>query len=204
MARDRAASPLNRPYTDLVYSRCWSCCPICARTASRPSSSPAADRVHAAMAENVYGIPPEQVVGSTVATKFQMGPATSPSCSWRPRSNSSTTAGQAGRHQPFHRPAAVFAFGNSDGDQQMLEWTAAGAARVSWGSCTIRTPSANRPMTASRNRKLDKASTRPDARLDGRRHEARLEHGVSVRMTRKRLLPAHAGLEHTSETGERP
>jgi hypothetical protein len=34
-------------------------------------------------------------------------------------------ARQARGHQSFYRRAAIFAFGNSDGDKEMLEWTAA-------------------------------------------------------------------------------
>jgi hypothetical protein len=83
--------------------------------------------------EEVYGIPPEQVIGSSIKTKFEMV---------------DLLDGKAGGHpvlirlpeidfiddkdgkpvgiQKFigKRPAA--AFGNSDGDLQMLQWTAAG------------------------------------------------------------------------------
>jgi hypothetical protein len=34
---------------------------------------------------------------------------------------------QTGRHQFTHWPPSIAAFGNSDGDQQMLEWTQAGS-----------------------------------------------------------------------------
>ena len=47
-------------------SRCSSCSPTCGPTASRRSSSPAAASSSCApWTEQVYGIPPEQVVGST-------------------------------------------------------------------------------------------------------------------------------------------
>ena len=52
----------------------------------------------------------------------------------------------------------ILAFGNSDGDQQMLEWTRGRApARASPLSSITPTPSANRPTTASHIGKLDKA-----------------------------------------------
>ena len=53
----------------------------------------------------------------------------------------------------------IFAFGNSDGDLQMLQWTAAGdAARASWASSTTPTPSANTPTTGKpMSARLDKA-----------------------------------------------
>ena len=54
-------------------SRCSSCSPTCAPTASRPSSSRAAASSSCApWAERVYGIPPEQVIGSSIKTKFEM------------------------------------------------------------------------------------------------------------------------------------
>ncbi len=76
--------------------------------------------------ERVYGVPPEEVIGSSIKTKFET---------------------QNGEPVLIHLPAIDFiddkegkpvainkfvgrrptaAFGNSDGDQQMLEWTAAG------------------------------------------------------------------------------
>ena len=53
-------------------SRCSSCSTTCAPTASRPSSSPAAASSSCApWTERVYGIPPEQVVGSSIKTKYE-------------------------------------------------------------------------------------------------------------------------------------
>jgi phosphoglycolate phosphatase-like HAD superfamily hydrolase len=76
--------------------------------------------------ERVYGIPPEQVVGSSGMTKLEL------------RDGDPVLIKEAkiefvddGPGKPVginrligRRP--VFAFGNSDGDQQMLQWTAAG------------------------------------------------------------------------------
>jgi phosphoglycolate phosphatase-like HAD superfamily hydrolase len=77
-------------------------------------------------AERVYGIPPEQVVGSSVKTKFDMRDG-HPVLARLPEVNFVDDGpgkpvginGHIGR-----RPIA--AFGNSDGDLQMLQWTAAG------------------------------------------------------------------------------
>ena len=84
-------------------------------------------RVHAAWTEKVYGIPPEQVVGSSGVVKVRDGrgrqAGADEGAQGRVRRR---RARQAGRHQPLHRPPPIFAFGNSDGDQQMLQWTAAG------------------------------------------------------------------------------
>lgn len=80
-----------------------------------------------AITEQIYGIPPEQVVGSTGKLKFEL------------RDGKPVIARESGidfvndvegkpvgiQRHIGRRPIA--AFGNSDGDQQMLEWTAAGS-----------------------------------------------------------------------------
>jgi phosphoglycolate phosphatase-like HAD superfamily hydrolase len=78
--------------------------------------------------ERVYGIPPEQVVGSSIKTKYE----------WRngkpvlvrlPKIDfiDDKTGKPVGINSHIgQRPIA--AFGNSDGDRQMLEWTQAGGS----------------------------------------------------------------------------
>jgi phosphoserine phosphatase len=76
--------------------------------------------------EKVYGVPPEQVIGSSVKTKFEMRDGT-PVLVRLPEINFiDDKAGKpVGINQHIgRRPLA--AFGNSDGDLQMLQWTAAG------------------------------------------------------------------------------
>jgi phosphoglycolate phosphatase-like HAD superfamily hydrolase len=77
--------------------------------------------------EKVYGIPPEQVVGSSIKTKFEMRD-NKPVLVRLPELNFiDDKAGKpVGIHQQIGR-RPIAAFGNSDGDQQMLEWTAAGS-----------------------------------------------------------------------------
>ena len=74
------------------------------------------------MGRKVYGIPPEQVVGSSIKMKFELRDGKPVLMRCR-KSTSSTTDRQTRRHQPAHWPPAIAAFGNSDGDLQMLEWT---------------------------------------------------------------------------------
>jgi phosphoglycolate phosphatase-like HAD superfamily hydrolase len=79
-------------------------------------------------AERVYGIPPEQVVGSTGGTKLGYDKDGKPFLTKEPRLLLNDD--HAGKPEGIHlmigrRPYA--SFGNSIGDQQMLEWTAAGA-----------------------------------------------------------------------------
>jgi phosphoserine phosphatase len=79
-------------------------------------------------AERVYGVPPEQVVGTSFVTKFQMGPNGVPVLMREPKIEFVDDGpGKPVGIQRFIGRRPILAFGNSDGDQQMLEWTAAGA-----------------------------------------------------------------------------
>jgi phosphoserine phosphatase len=76
--------------------------------------------------EKVYGIPPEQVIGSSISTKFEMRDG-KPVLVRLPEIN--FLDDKAGKPVGINlhigrRPIA--AFGNSDGDLQMLQWTTAG------------------------------------------------------------------------------
>ena len=76
--------------------------------------------------ERVYGIPPEQVIGSSIKTKFEMRD-TGPVLLRLPEINFiDDKAGKpVGINQHIGR-RPIAAFGNSDGDLQMLQWTTAG------------------------------------------------------------------------------
>jgi phosphoglycolate phosphatase-like HAD superfamily hydrolase len=76
--------------------------------------------------EKVYGIPPEQVVGSSIKTKFDVRDG-KPVLVRLPEVNFiDDGAGKPVGIQQHIGRRPIAAFGNSDGDQQMLEWTAAG------------------------------------------------------------------------------
>lgn len=77
--------------------------------------------------ERVYGIPPEQVVGSSIKTTFEMRNG-NPVLVRLPELNfvDDKEGKPVGiQMQIGRRP--VMAFGNSDGDLQMLQWTSAGS-----------------------------------------------------------------------------
>jgi hypothetical protein len=78
-------------------------------------------------AERVYGIPPEQVVGSSVKTKFEMRDG-KPVLVRLPEVNFFDDKGgkPVGISQHIGR-RPIMAFGNSTGDQQMLEYTQGGS-----------------------------------------------------------------------------
>jgi phosphoserine phosphatase len=75
--------------------------------------------------QQVYGIPPEQVIGSSIKTKFEIRNGT-PVLTRLPEINFiDDKAGKpVGINQHIGRHP-IAAFGNSDGDLQMLQWTTA-------------------------------------------------------------------------------
>jgi len=79
--------------------------------------------------QEVYGIPPEQVVGSSGKVKFEMRNE-QPVLIKLPEINfiDDKEGKPVGIHQ-FIGKRPIAAFGNSDGDLQMLQWTAAGGGQ---------------------------------------------------------------------------
>jgi len=76
--------------------------------------------------EKAYGIPPEQVVGSSGVTKFEMRPS-GPVLLKEPKIEFVDDGpGKPVGINHFIGRRPLLAFGNSDGDHQMLQWTAAG------------------------------------------------------------------------------
>lgn len=77
-------------------------------------------------AERVYGVPPEQVIGSSIKTKFEVREG-QPVLARLPELNFvDDGAGKPVGIQMQIGRRPIAAFGNSDGDLQMLQWTAAG------------------------------------------------------------------------------
>lgn len=76
--------------------------------------------------ENVYGVPPEQVVGSSIKTKFELKDG-KPVLTRLPEINfiDDKDGKPVGINEHIGR-RPIAAFGNSDGDLQMLQWTTAG------------------------------------------------------------------------------
>ncbi|MGD2076030.1 MAG: HAD family hydrolase [Gammaproteobacteria bacterium] len=78
------------------------------------------------MTEQVYGIPPEQVIGSSIETKYEIKDG-KPVLMRLPKVHFiDDKAGKPVGINEFIGRRPVAAFGNSDGDRQMLEWTGAG------------------------------------------------------------------------------
>ncbi|WP_058187548.1 HAD family hydrolase [Terracidiphilus gabretensis] len=76
--------------------------------------------------EKIYGIPPEQVVGSSIKTKFEMVDGKLDLMRLPDINFIDDGPGKPVGINQFIGRRPIAAFGNSDGDQQMLEWTAEG------------------------------------------------------------------------------
>ena len=77
--------------------------------------------------EKVYGIPPEQIIGSSIKTRFELRDG-KPVLVRLPELNfNNDNEGKPIAIQQHIGRRPIAAFGNSDGDLQMLQWTTAGS-----------------------------------------------------------------------------
>ncbi len=118
----------KRPYTEMVYQ------PMIELLAYMRASgfknyivSGGGIEFMRTFAEKVYGIPPEQVIGSSIKMKFEMRES-GPVLLKLPEFDFNDDKGgkPVGIQEHIGR-RPIAAFGNSDGDLQMLQWTAAGS-----------------------------------------------------------------------------
>ena len=118
----------KRPYTDLVYQPMLELLAYLRHNGFKTFIvSGGTVEFMRAWAEKVYGIPPEQVIGTTFATRFEIGKDGVPVLMREPKVDfiDDGPGKPVGIQRNIGR-RPIFAFGNSDGDQQMLEWTATG------------------------------------------------------------------------------
>jgi phosphoglycolate phosphatase-like HAD superfamily hydrolase len=117
----------KRPYTDLVYQPMLELLAYLRGNGFKTFivSGGGIDFMRV-FAEQVYGIPPEQVVGSVGETRFEMRHGKPVLIKLSRLSHIDDKVGKPVGIQRFIGRRPILAFGNSDGDQQMLQWTAAG------------------------------------------------------------------------------
>jgi len=77
-------------------------------------------------AEKAYGIPPEQVIGSSGKLKYELRDGKPVLVKLAEVEIIDDGPGKPASIQRVIGRRPIFAFGNSDGDREMLEWTAAG------------------------------------------------------------------------------
>ena len=124
-ARD---SRWHRPYAELVYQPMLEVMQLLRQNGYKTYFvTGGGQEFLRAYAERVYGIPPEQVVGTMNATKFSYDANGKPMLTEEPRlmlNNVGPGKPEGIQLMIGRRPQA--AFGNSDGDREMLEYTQAG------------------------------------------------------------------------------
>ena len=118
----------KRPYTDLVYQPMLELLTHLRANGFKTYivSGGTVDFMRV-FAQRVYGIPPEQVVGTTFVTTFAMQPDGTPALTIEPKvAMIDDGPGKPVGINTFIGRRPILAVGNSDGDHQMLQWTAAG------------------------------------------------------------------------------
>jgi len=82
-----------------------------------------------AISDRMYGIPPDQVVGSSGKVRYELRDGTPVLVRLAEVDFFDDKEGKPAAIQKFIGQRPTAAFGNSDGDQQMLQWTAGGSGR---------------------------------------------------------------------------
>jgi phosphoserine phosphatase len=119
---------LKRPYTELVYQPMLDLLGYLRANGFKTYIvSGGGIEFMRVFAEQVYGVPPEQVIGSSIATGYEVRDG-KPVIVRQPKIDFiDDKAGKPVAINKFIGRRPIAAFGNSDGDFQMLEWTTAGA-----------------------------------------------------------------------------
>jgi haloacid dehalogenase-like hydrolase len=121
------APRFNRPYTDLIYQPMLEVMRYLRENGFRTYIVTGGGQEFVrAYGERVYGVPPEQVVGSSIVTKYQLVDG-KPVLIREPKVFFVDDGpGKAIGINLFIGKRPIAAFGNSTGDAQMLQWTQAG------------------------------------------------------------------------------
>lgn len=121
---------LKRPYTELVYEPMLELLAYLRANGFRTYivSGGGIEFVRV-FSEQVYGIPPEQVVGSSVQTRYEPRDGKPAIVRLPALDFLDDKAGKPVGIQRFIGRRPILAFGNSDGDFEMLEWVTSGPGR---------------------------------------------------------------------------
>jgi hypothetical protein len=116
----------KRPYTDLVYQPMLELLAYLRANGFKTYIvSGGGIEFMRPWAEKVYGIPPEQVVGSSIKVKYELRNGKPVLVRLPELDFNDDKAGKAVGIHKFIGRRPIMAFGNSDGDFEMLEWTTA-------------------------------------------------------------------------------
>jgi phosphoglycolate phosphatase-like HAD superfamily hydrolase len=157
----------NRPYTELVYQPMLELLAYLRANGFKTFIvSGGGIEFMRPWTERVYGIPPEQVVGSSGEVQFRIGADGKPELVKLAKIEFIDDGpGKPAGINRFIGRRPIFAFGNSDGDLQMLQWTMAGKGLRFSG--LVHHTDAEREYAYDRNSKvgkLDKALDEANAK----------------------------------------
>ncbi|MGD8971011.1 MAG: HAD family hydrolase, partial [Desulfobacterales bacterium] len=117
----------NRPYTDLVYQPMLELLTYLRANGFKTFIvSGGGIEFMRPWTEKIYGIPPERVIGSSIKTKYEVRDSKPVIVRLSEIDFIDDKAGKPVGIHKFIGRRPVMAFGNSDGDFQMLEWTTSG------------------------------------------------------------------------------
>ena len=118
----------KRPYTDMVYQPMLELLAYLRANGFKTYIvSGGGIEFLRAFSEKVYGVPPEQIIGSSGKQKFELRSG-KPVLVKRPELDFfNDKEGKPVAIQQYFGRRPIAAFGNSDGDFEMLEWTTSGA-----------------------------------------------------------------------------
>jgi phosphoglycolate phosphatase-like HAD superfamily hydrolase len=115
---------LKRPYTELTYQPMRELLDyLCANGFKTYIVSGGGVEFLRVVSESLYGIPPEQVVGSSIKTKYEVRNGQPVIVRLPEIDFIDDKAGKPVGIHKFIGRRPIAAFGNSDGDFEMLEWT---------------------------------------------------------------------------------
>ncbi len=120
----------KRPYTDLAYQPMVELLGYLRASAFKTFIvSGGGIEFMRVIGEQLYGISPDQVIGSSGKTRFELRDGVPTIVRLPELDYFDDKEGKPLAIQKFIGRRPIAAFGNSDGDQQMLQWTAAGPGR---------------------------------------------------------------------------
>lgn len=120
----------NKPFTDLVYQPMLELLEyLRANNFKTYIVSGGGIEFMRPLTEKLYGIPPEQVIGSSIKTKFEFVNGKPQIIRLPEMDFIDDKAGKPVGINKFIGRKPIAAFGNSDGDLQMLQWTASNSKK---------------------------------------------------------------------------
>ncbi len=120
----------NRPYTDLVFQPMLELMAYLRTNGFKTYIVSGGDiEFMRTWTEKIYGIPPEQVVGSRLKTRLEIREGKPVLLRLPELEFINNSEGKPVSIRKFIGQRPLAAFGNSDGDLQMLQWTTAGSGK---------------------------------------------------------------------------